>query len=116
MQRSRSSAISGEIGIGLSKVRFGKCIRVEPGPKRKVRSWSGHSPPLSQSGQSSGWLRRMNSRIAFWPSEAFSLVAAVLRTSPSVAVSVQAAWSFGSPSTSQRHIRQAPTGGPRRGS
>ena len=78
MQRSRSSAISGEIGIGLSKVRFANCMRVVPGPKRKVRSCSGHSPPLSQSGQSSGWFRRMNSRIASWPSEAFSLVSAVL--------------------------------------
>ena len=28
-------------------------MRVLPGPQRKVRSWSGHSPPLSQTGQSS---------------------------------------------------------------
>jgi hypothetical protein len=32
MQRSRSSAIVGEIGIGLSNVRFGNVIRVWPGP------------------------------------------------------------------------------------
>jgi hypothetical protein len=32
MQRSRSSAIVGLIGIGLSNVRLGKVIRVEPGP------------------------------------------------------------------------------------
>jgi hypothetical protein len=32
MQRSRSSAISGETGIGLSKVSFGKVMRVAPGP------------------------------------------------------------------------------------
>ncbi len=116
MQRSRSSEIVGEIGIGLSNVRLGKCIRVEPGPKRKVRSWSGHSPPLSQSGQSSGWFRRMNSRIACWPSAACALVAAERSAIPSCAVSVHAAWSFGIPSTSHRHIRQAPTGGPSRGS
>ena len=51
----------------------------------------------------------MNSSIACWPSAAFSLVAAVRSAIPSCAVSVQAAWSLGMPSTSQRHIRQAPT-------
>ena len=116
MQRSRSSVIVGEIGIGLSNVRFGKCIRVTAGPQRNVRSWSGHSPPLSQSGQSSGWFRRMNSSTACWPSAAFALVCAVRSSRPSCAVSVHAAWSFGIPSTSQRHMRQAPTAGPSRGS
>ena len=58
----------------------------------------------------------MNSSVAFWPSAAFSEVAAVFTTIPSWAVSAQPAWSFGSPSTSTRHIRQAPTGGPSRGS
>ena len=32
MQRSRSSAIVGEIGIGFSNVRFGNVMRVLPGP------------------------------------------------------------------------------------
>jgi len=32
MQRSRSSAMVGEIGIGLSSVRFANVIRVDPGP------------------------------------------------------------------------------------
>jgi len=32
MQRSRSSEIVGEIGIGFSKVVFSKFIRVLPGP------------------------------------------------------------------------------------
>ncbi len=116
MQRSRSSAIAGESGIGLSSVRFGNVIRVEPGPQRNVRSCSGHSPPLSQTGQSSGWLTRMNSSVAFWPSAAFSEACAVFTTIPSWAVSVQPAWSFGIPSISTRHMRQAPIGGPRRGS
>jgi hypothetical protein len=40
----------------------------------------------------------------------------VLTTIPSCAVIVQAAWSFGMPSTSHRHMRHAPIGGPRRGS
>ena len=58
----------------------------------------------------------MNSSVAFWPSAAFSEVRAVFTTIPSCAVSVQPAWSFGIPSTSMRHMRQAPTGGPSRGS
>ena len=106
----------GEIGIGFSNVRFGKIIRVEPGPYLKVRSWSGHSPPLSQTGQSSGWLTRMNSSVASWPSAAFGDDWAVRTTIPSCAVSVHPAWSFGIPSTSTRHMRQAPTAGPSRGS
>jgi hypothetical protein len=32
MQRSRSSAIRGDTGIGLSNVIFENVIRVEPGP------------------------------------------------------------------------------------
>ena len=60
MQRSRSSAISGETGTGFSYVRLGSTKRVLPGPYRKVRSCSGHSPPLSQTGQSSGWLISRN--------------------------------------------------------
>ena len=58
----------------------------------------------------------MNSSVAFWPSAAFAESAAVRTTIPSCAVSVQPACSFGTPSTSTRHIRQAPTGGPSRGS
>ena len=116
MQRSRSSAISGDTGIGLSNVSFGNVIRVEPGPYRNVRSCSGHSPPLSQTGQSSGWLTRMNSSVPFWPSAARAEVAAVCTTIPSCALRVHPAWSFGSPSTSTRHMRHAPTGGPSLGS
>src|ERR687885_422359 len=91
MQRSRSRAIVGEIGIGFSNVRFGKAMRVLPGPQRKVRSWSGHSPPLSQTGQSSGWLTRMNSSVASCATRAISDVRAVLTFIPSWAVSVQPA-------------------------
>ena len=58
----------------------------------------------------------MNSSVAFWPSAAFSDVCAVRTTIPSCAVSVQPAWSFPWPSTSTRHMRQAPIGGPIRGS
>ena len=59
----------------------------------------------------------MNSSVAFCDSRASSEVSAVLTSIPSAAVSVQAAWGFGGPgATSQRHMRQAPTGGPSRGS
>jgi hypothetical protein len=58
----------------------------------------------------------MNSSVEFWPSAAAFDVCAVRTVIPSVAVRVQPAWSFGMPSTSTRHMRQAPTGGPSRGS
>ena len=58
----------------------------------------------------------MNSSVAFCPSAAIAEVRAVFTTMPSWAVSVQAAWSLGIPSISTRHIRQAPTAGPSRGS
>ena len=55
-QRSRSSSTSVEIAIGLAKVRFGPWNRVSPWPLDIAWFCSGHSPPLSQIGQSSGWL------------------------------------------------------------
>ena len=58
----------------------------------------------------------MNSSVASWPSAAFAEVCAVRTFIPSAAVSVQPVWSFGTPSTSTRHMRQAPIGAPRRGS
>ena len=65
MQRSRSILISGESGIGFWKWRFGSVTRLRPVPQPIEMSWSGHSPPLSQTGQSSGWLTSRNSTIAF---------------------------------------------------
>ena len=58
----------------------------------------------------------MNSSVLFCPPAALVEVAAVRTTIPSCALMVQPAWSFGIPSTSTRHMRHAPTGGPRRGS
>jgi len=46
----------------------------------------------------------------------FAEVRAVRTTMPSCAVSVQPACSFGMPSISTRHMRQAPIGSPSRGS
>ena len=44
-----------------SKVRRGNSIRLWSGPNVYEKSWSGHSPPLSHTGQSSGWLTSRNS-------------------------------------------------------
>src|SRR5450756_343216 len=77
----------------------------------------GHSPPLSQTGQSSGWLISRNS---IWPACAFSAIGEVcwvLTAMPSLTVVVQEVMGLGmgrsEPSgpgvaTSTRHWRQAP--------
>ena len=62
-QRSRSSRISVDTAMGLVKTRFGSRSRVSAAPLAIVWFCSGHSPPLSQIGQSSGWLRSRNSRL-----------------------------------------------------
>ncbi len=66
-----------------------------------------HSPAWSQIGQSSGWLIRRNSIVAFCASFVFG--EPVLTTIPSLIGVVQAAWIFGIPSISTRHIRHCPT-------
>ncbi len=66
-----------------------------------------HSPAWSQIGQSSGWLMRRNSIVAARELRTFSVV--VLTESPSLSGVVQAAWIFGIPSISTRHIRHWPT-------
>src|ERR1051326_1314159 len=58
----------------------------------------------------------MNSSVEFCASAALGEVSALRTAIPSVAVIVQAVCIFGMPSTSQRHMRQAPTGAPSRGS
>src|SRR3954471_7845414 len=44
-----------------SNTRRGNSIRLSFGPKLYEKSCSGHSPPLSHTGQSSGWLISRNS-------------------------------------------------------
>ena len=66
MHRSRSSRIWAEIGTGLAKVRFFSVKRVSPWPADMAWFCSGHSPPLSHIGQSSGWLISRNSIIPRW--------------------------------------------------
>ena len=77
-------------------------------------SCSGHSPPLSHTGQSSGWLMSRNSTTARWASCTRSVC--VCTTIPSLTGVEQPVCSFGIPSISTRHMRQAPTGWPSLGS
>ena len=117
MQRSRSSAISGEIGIGFSNVRFGNVMRVLPGPvaERQVLQRALAALVADRAVERVVDEDELERRVL--------ALGGLLRgargactTMPSCAVSVQPAWSFGIPSTSTRHMRQAPTGGPSRGS
>ncbi len=74
-----------------------------------VWSCSGHSPPLSQTGQSSGWLMRRNSRTPSW---AFWVAALWVSTTMSGATSImQAGWRAGPRplSMSTMHMRHMPT-------
>ncbi len=114
MQRSRSIAISGTSSSGFWKWRLGSMKRERPPPQPKEMSCSGHSPPLSQTGQSSGWLMSRNSTTASWAS--FTRAVWVLTTIPSLTGVEQPVCSFGMPSISTRHMRQAPTGSPSLGS
>ena len=118
-QRSRSSSTCAEMLIGLGKVRFTPPLaekRDSPRPLDIAWFCSGHSPPLSQTGQSSGWLMSRNSITPCCALSATGEVAWVLTTMPSATCSVQEACGFGMPrplpasGTSTRHWRQAPTG------
>ncbi len=119
MQRSRSSNTWVEMLTGLGKVRLTSSNRDVARPWDIAWFCSGHSPPLSQTGQSSGWLMRRNSMTPCWALSATGEVSWVLTTMPSPTVIVQAACGLGmgrtTPSrsgmpTSTRHWRQAPTG------
>ena len=114
MQRSRSIAISGDSSSGFLKWRLGSTMREIPRPQPNVMSCSGHSPPLSQTGQSSGWLTSRNSTTEFCASLTRSVC--VCTTIPSFTGVEHAVCSFGIPSISTRHMRHAPTGLPSFGS
>ena len=82
----------------------------------EVIAWfcSGHSPPLSQIGQSSGWLISSSSITPCCALSATVEVCWVRTTMPSATVIVQLACGLGIGrppiSTSTRHCRQAPAG------
>ncbi len=119
MQRSRSSRISVEIASGLANVRLTSTNRLVPRPLLIAWFCRGHSPPLSQVGQSSGWLISSSSITPCWALSATAEVRWVRTTMPGVASSVHEACGLGIgrrlPSrsgvdTSTRHCRQAPAG------
>ena len=105
-----SIATSGDSSSGFLKWRFGSMKRERPAPHPNEISWSGHSPPLSHTGQSSGWFTSRNSTIAFWACLTLSEV--VTTTIPSWTGVEHEVCSFGMPSTSTMHMRHAPTGAP----
>ena len=109
-QRSRSSRTSLDSATGLANVRLVSANLDSPRPLDMAWFCSGHSPPLSHMGQSSGWLIRSSS---ITPACAFSAtreVSWVRSFIPSVHVVVHDASGLAWPSTSTRHCRQAPTG------
>ncbi len=115
-QRSRSSSTLDEIAIGLANVRLMSWKRDSARPLLIAWFCSGHSPPLSQTGQSSGWLISSISMMPCWALSATADVSCVLMTMPGMTVVVQDAAGFGMPRplpmsvTSTRHCRQAPAG------
>ncbi len=113
-QRSRSSSTSVEIGMGLANVRLVSTNRDSVRPELIAWFCSGHSPPLSQIGQSSGWLISSSSMTPCCALSATFDVCCVRTTMPSATVIVQLAWGLGIGrppiSTSTRHWRHAPAG------
>ena len=109
-QRSRSSSTCSETLIGLGKVRLTSWNRDSAWPLLIAWFCSGHSPPLSQTGQSSGWLISSSSMVPRCAFSATGLVSWVCTIMPSVTVVVQAVSGLRCPSTSTMHWRQAPTG------
>src|SRR4051795_2570985 len=94
-QRSRSSSTWLEMLMGLGKVRLTSVKRDSDRPLLIAWFCRGHSPPLSQTGQSSGWLM---SSISITPCCALSAigdVSWVLTTMPSETVIVHDAMGLG---------------------
>ncbi len=109
-QRSRSMRICVLSATGLGNVRLVPVNRDSPRPW--VIAWfcSGHSPPLSQTGQSSGWLISRNSMTPRWAVAAMSEVPEVRTFMPSATGIAHAGCGLGWPSISMRQARQAATG------
>ena len=79
-QRSRSSNTWLDSGMGFGKVTLTSLKRESPRPLDMAWFCSGHSPPLSQTGQSSGWLIRRNSIVPSWALAATLEVSWVITT------------------------------------
>ena len=94
-QRSRSSSTWVDSAIGLGNFRLAPVNLVSPAPLDIAWFCSGHSPPLSHIGQSSGWLTSSISMMPRWAFSATGEVSWVLITMPSEQVVVQEAGGFG---------------------
>ncbi len=112
-QRSRSIRIWVDSFTGLGNVRFVPVNRDSERPWLMAWFCRGHSPPLSQTGQSSGWLTRRNSMTPRWAASAIGEVPAVRTFIPSATGTAHAGWGLGWPSISIRQARQAATGSSR---
>src|SRR5215471_227226 len=110
MHRSRSSSTWLEIATGLANSRLSSRNLVSPRPLDMAWFCSGHSPPLSHIGQSSGWLISRNSITPCCALSATREVSWVLTTMPSVHTVVHEASGLRWPPISTRHCRQAPIG------
>ena len=99
-----------EIGIGFSYVRLISWKRDSPRPLDIAWFCRGHSPPLSQTGQSSGWLISSISIVPCCALSATAEVCCVFTTMSAETVVVQAVTGLRWPSTSTMHCRQAPMG------
>ena len=122
--RAEDAALAVEQDLGGDVDRLGEGALEPPrsakrlSPRPLLMAWfcRGHSPPLSQTGQSSGWLMSRNSMMPCCALSATSLVAWVLTTMPSATGSVQEACGLGkrrplpASGMSTRHWRHAPTG------
>lgn len=104
--RSRSSSTWVEMGTGFSNVRFFPSKRESAPPCDIAWFCRGHSPPLSQTGQSSGWLMSRSSITPFWAFSATGELIWDFTTMPSVQVIVQEAIGLRWPSTSTMHCRR----------
>jgi len=80
---------------GLGYVRLTSSKRLVLRPLAMAWFCRGHSPPLSQTGQSSGWLISRSSIIPLWALSAIGEVCCDLTCMPSLTVVVQEAMGLG---------------------
>ena len=107
MQRSASKMMCSPRIFRFGRLTLGSRSRLPPPRRLYVTSCNGHSPPLSQIGQSSGWFRSQNSTV---PWRALRACAVSVNTSiPSRTGVEQAVWSLGMPFTSTWQMRQTAT-------
>ena len=114
MQRSRSIAISGESSSGLPKWRLGSMKRERPAAPAEGDVLQRALAALVADRAVERVVDEQELDDRLWASRTRSVW--VWTTMPSLTGVEHAVWSFGMPSISTRHMRQAPTGLPSLGS